>query len=199
MLVRNRRQPRTGPEGLSFKTPDEWMVEPAILPEYGGMIFDREQAGEGAPERLLGVGHKLVDMAIGQAAGFEACLAAVAGGKAECPLLACRVYDRVTTGEASRPSVVCGAEVRDGKITIIPDWVLLQKLNGLSAHSLARMGKGETVTSGDLLSKLPEIAAKAVAFVESHGAAFRQPDAEVIAALLPSMSPAGQADDCGST
>ena len=199
MLIRNRRQPRTGPEGLSFKTPDEWMVEPAILPEYSGMIFDREKAGEGAPERLLGVGHKLVDMAINQAAGLETCLATVVGGKTECPLFACRVYDRVTTGEASRPAVVCGAEVRDGEISIIPDWVLLQKLNGLSAHSLARMSKGETMASGYLLDTLPEIGRRAIAFVQSQGVAFRQPDVEVIAALLPSTSRPSQADENGTT
>lgn len=186
MLIRNRRQPRTGPKGLSFKTPDEWMVDPAILPEYSDMIFDR--AGEGSPERLLGVGHKLVDLAINQATGLEACVAAIVGRSVEQPLLACRVYDRVTTGEASRPPVVCGAEIRDGEISIIPDWQLLEKLNSLSAHSLSRMGKSDLVKSRDLLDCLAEIARRSIAFVTSQGSAFRHPDAEVISALVPAAT-----------
>lgn len=51
MLLRNRRQPRTGPDGLAFKTPEEWLVEPAILPEYSGMTFERGQAGDRPPDR----------------------------------------------------------------------------------------------------------------------------------------------------
>jgi hypothetical protein len=182
MLIHNRRQPRTGPEGLSFKTPDEWMMEPAILPEYTGMTFDR--TGEGAPERLLGVGHKLVDLAINQATALEVCVASVSGGKVECPLVACRVYDRVTTGEASRPAVICGAEISNGAISIVPDWILLQKLNGLSAHSLSRM-KSDTLRSSELIGNLSEIARRAIAFAMSQGAVFRQADAEVVAVLVP--------------
>lgn len=77
--------------------------------------------------------------------------------------------------------------------------VLLQKLNSLSAHSLSRMGRRDMRMSGDVLNHLPEIATKAIAFVKSQGAAFRQPDAEVIGALLPSTSPGSQADEDGNT
>ncbi len=185
MLVRNRRQPRIGPEGLSFKTPDEWMVEPAILPEYTGMMFEREQAGDGAPERLLGVGHKLVDIAITQGQALEACVASISGDKIEHPLLLCRVYDRVTTGESVRPSVVCGAEMIDDDIVILPDWVLLKKLNSLSAHSLSRMAPAGDVALSGLLEKLPAIAHQAVTFVADQGVVFRHPDAEVVAAVVP--------------
>lgn len=188
MLIQNRRQPRVGTDGLSFKTPDEWLVEPAILPEYNGMLFDREKVGNKSPERLLGVGHKLVDMAVDQATRLEGCLAVISGGKLDYPLLACRVFDRVTTGESDRLPILCGAELRDGQIRIIPDWELLKILNQLSPHSLRQMDSSAASVPDDILAKLPEIAVEAIAFVQKAGNSFRQPDAEVSAALVPSLS-----------
>lgn len=189
MLIYNRRQPRTTAEGLSFKTPDEWMVEPAILPEYSDMLFDREKARASSAERLLGVGHKLVDTAIDQGLSVESCLAVISGGKIEVPLLACRVFDRVTTGEASLPAVLCGAEIRKGQVHIIPDWQLLKLLNVLSPHSLRQMMTSEEPIPGDLQAALPEVTAGAIAFVRSQGVVFRHADAEVVAALVPLSKP----------
>lgn len=186
MLVHNRRQPRLGPDGLSFKTPDEWLVDPAILPEYSGMLFDRGKVVSKTPEQLLGVGHKLVDMALDQASQLEGCVAVIAGGKLDCPILACRVFDRVTTGESVRLPVTCGAELRDGQIQMIPDWKLLRVLNGLSPHSLRQMEAPPASSSDEILPRLGEIATQAVTFVEKIGNLFRQPDVEVFAVLLPS-------------
>ncbi|MDZ4854978.1 MAG: SNF2-related protein [Nitrospirota bacterium] len=184
-LVRNRRQPKPGAGGLSFKTPDEWLVDPAILPEYSDMIFDRERIGDGPPEQLLGVGHKLVDMALSQAEKIEACFAVISGDKLPYPIVALRVYDRITTGEASRSAVLCGAEVCNGQATIIPDWVLLQRLNELSAHSLARMGQASPTRARDAVELIPEIVRKAIEFVMSAGTEFRHPDVAVVAILVP--------------
>jgi superfamily II DNA or RNA helicase len=185
MLIYNRRQPRNGSDGLSFKTPDEWLVEPAILPEYNAMLFDREKVGNRSPERLLGVGHKLVDMAIGQAVRLEGCLAVISGGKLEHTILACRVFDRVTTGESGRLPVMCGAEFRDGKMRIVPDWELLKTLNRLSPYSLRQMDSPAASIPEEFLAKAPEIAAEAIAFVRRAGNSFRQPDVELLAALVP--------------
>lgn len=188
MLVRKRRQPKTGTDGLSFKTPDDWLVEPAILPEYSGMIFDRKQVGIGSPERLLGIGHKVIDIAIEQAKQAESCFAVITGGKLKAPLLACRVFDRVTTGEASRPAVLCGAELAGDKFDIIPDWVLLKKLNDFSAHSLDRMGRSSISTADKITQMLPKIVAGAIDFVKKQGSSFLHPDGEVIAALVPATA-----------
>jgi len=185
MLIRNRRQPRKGEDGLSFKTPDAWMTEAAILPEYNQMVFDRKLSGSGTPERLLGVGHKLVDMAMEQARDFDACLATVAGDKIEHPLLACRVFDRVTTGEANRPPFMCGAEVRGGEVYIIPDWKLLLKLNSLSPYRLARSSEKQTTLPNDLLDRIPEAINRSIEFSESKGVIFRRAYAEVIAVVIP--------------
>ncbi len=186
MLVRNRRQPRRSEDGLSFKTPDEWLKDPAVLPEYTGMIFDRDQAGSGAPERLLGVGHKLVDVAIAEAVDLEACVGVVPSNKIEQPLFACRVFDRVTTGETRRPPFACGAELRAGEITIIPDWVLLQRLNSLSPHSLARSSDTRTRVPDRLANSMAEVIGRSIAFAATQGAEFRQPNAEILAVVFPS-------------
>jgi superfamily II DNA or RNA helicase len=192
-LVRNRRQPKSGPGGLSFKTPDEWLVDPAILPDYSEMIFDRDRVGDGPPEQLLGVGHKLVDMALSQAEKIESCFAAISGDKLPYPVVVLRVYDRITTGEASRSAVLCGAEVRNGQATIIPDWVLLQRLNELSAHSLARMAGGTPDGAKEAVELIPVFIQDAIQFVMAAGAAFRHPDATVVAILVPN-STAGNND-----
>jgi hypothetical protein len=189
MLIHNRRQPRPGPDGLSFKTPDEWLIDPAILPEYNGMLFDRDKVGNKSPEQFLGVGHRLVDMAVEQALRLEGCLAVISGGKIENPILVCRVFDRVTTGEAGRLPVLCGAEFRDGKVRIIPDWELLKTLNRLSPHSLRQMdSSGTGFTDDDMLARLDEVAALSIAFVQRAGNSFRQPDVEVSAALVHSVN-----------
>jgi superfamily II DNA or RNA helicase len=186
MLLRNRRQPRTGPDGLAFKTPEEWLVEPAILPEYSGMIFERGQAGDGPPERLLGVGHKLLDIALSQALEGEACFAVLPSDRVEAPIVACRVFDRVTTGELTRPAVVCGVEFAHDGVRILPDWVLLKKLNALSPHSLARAQVTAGAIKADILDMQAEIAVRCIAFAKEQGSNFREPDAEVFAAVVPS-------------
>ena len=191
MLVHNRRQPRVGPEGLSFKTPDEWLVEPAILPEYTDMLFDREKVARQSAERLLGVGHRLVDTAIDQASQFESCVAVISGGKISYPIIVCRIFDRVTTGESERIPTVCGAVICDGRIRMIPDWELLTTLNQLSPHSLRQMDPALAFEPNTVLERLPEIGDQAILFAERMGNSFRHADAEVIAALFPpTMQPA---------
>lgn len=185
MLIRNKRQPRLDDDGLSFRTPDEWLVDPAILPEYSGMVFDRERADDGTPERLLGVGHKLVDMALSQASEMEANFAVVGGGKIDVPLLACRVFDRVTTGEGNRPAMICGVEIHGTELKVVPDWVMLKKLNALSPHSLARAAEVDEHHCDDLLERDSELIERCIDFAQSQGASFRQADAEVFAAIVP--------------
>lgn len=186
MLLRNRRQPRSGPEGLAFKTPDEWLVEPAILPEYSGMLFDRDRVADGPPEQLLGVGHKLFDIALSQALESEASFTVLSSDKLDVPLLACKVYDRVTTGQAPRPSVICGVELAGDRLRVLADWALLKKLNTLSPHSLARAADTVGTYRTDILECQAEITTRCIAFTANQGANFREPDAEIFAAVVPS-------------
>lgn len=197
-LVRNRKQPRFGPSGLSFKTPDEWMVDPAILPEFNDMIFDRGKLGDGNPEHLLGVGHKLVDIALSQAETLESCFAVLSNEKLLHPVMALRVYDRVTTGEGNRAAVVCGVEIKNGELNFLPDWILLKQLNQLSAHSLVRMSQANPFGAVEAVELIPAIMTKAIEFVNSQGVSFRQPDASVIALLVPSANTGEVAEIKGS-
>lgn len=149
------------------------------------MIFDRERAGSGPPEHLLGVGHKVVDRAIDQALQLDQCFAVVQSDKIQTPLLACRVFDRVTTGESIRSPIACGVEL-GGVTRIIQDWELLKKLNELSPFSLARMEPATGLDVSHLLDDRQGIIDRCLAFVAERESGFREPDVEMIAIMIPS-------------
>ena len=67
MLRHNRRQVRDTNAGLSFKTPEAWRQEPGVFPSYEDMIFNRLERSPDAAKRILGVGHKLIDLSLKQA------------------------------------------------------------------------------------------------------------------------------------
>lgn len=185
ILIHNRRLPRSDALGLSFKTPDVWMTEPAILSEYSGMFFDRKQTTQTSSENLLGVGHKLVDTALQQAQQLEASLAIIPSDRLEVPLLACRVFDRVTTELGQQPAVTCGIQVYPDHHHVVSDWQLLQQLNSLSPYSLDRMTTKQMTLDDKIIERLPQIISDAIAFVKTLDTCFQQPDAELLAAVIP--------------
>ena len=66
MLELNKRRVSKTAEGLTFKTPEAWEDEPGVRASYERMTFDRRAAGRDA-QRVLGVGHKVIDLAVIQA------------------------------------------------------------------------------------------------------------------------------------
>src|SRR3569623_1067464 len=89
MLHLNRRRVSEDGGGLTFQTPDGWRGLPGVLAAYSGMRFARD-AGE---KQSLGVGHKRVDAAIGQARELTAAVAGVPDDLLPCPLYVFRVSD----------------------------------------------------------------------------------------------------------
>ena len=77
MLRINRRMVREEPDGLAFLTPEAWLTEPAVRTSYSRMIFDRQDRARDAAQRILGVGHKLVNHAINQAKESGASVASI--------------------------------------------------------------------------------------------------------------------------
>lgn len=185
-LVFNRRQPRLTDGELSFKTPEPWMTDIRVLQEYEGMVFDRNKREPHTLEKLLGVGHVLVDSALSQALDLEATTAFIPVDRLKFPVAVYRVFDRVTTDVQNRKMLVCGA-VFDaaGQIQILPDWQLLKALNFLSAHSLKAMS--ESFSGSDVVTetRLEEAKTLALQLASTSGEVFDTPDASLLALLIP--------------
>ena len=182
MLIHKRRQPKSTESGLAFKTPDDWLTDPAILTEYDSLHFDRNAPGK-SEDRLLGVGHRLIDMALNEAIAIEGTACALPN--IEWPIFVCRVFDRVTTGQGLRQSVICGVEVAQDSVRCIADWELLKLLNLNSPFSLRNASVPEFARPSSLANRMDVVAAAAKAHVQETGTHLRQPDVDFVCCLVP--------------
>lgn len=138
MLVLNRRRPRRGEDGsLGFKTPDAWMHEVGIRSSYDGLVFDRTIRGKDAVNRVVGVGHKVVEQALHQAANESACTTLVSNAFLRQPVIVARILDRVTGKDVPVRSVVVAAErtTESGEWAILRDWQTVRRLNEMVENS----------------------------------------------------------------
>lgn len=131
MLSLNGRQVREEAGGISFKTPDTWRRQVGVRLEYEGLHFDRQAQGKEAIERIAGVGHKAVDLAIKDAIESEASLASLPTDVLSAPLFVFSIADEVTTGGALVRSTVVGVDGDSGG-RVLRDWEMLQRLNELA-------------------------------------------------------------------
>jgi hypothetical protein len=137
MEVNGRRIMRRE-DGLEVLAPEAWAeADYAIQDRYKGLVFDRSAklGGKDAPVRLVGVGHALFDRALRDGAEREAYLAHCA--RLDTPLLIASIADEVTGQGHSIQRIVVGAwQSSDGKMHVLRDWELLQKLNALGRSDL---------------------------------------------------------------
>jgi SNF2 family DNA or RNA helicase len=134
MLKLNRRRVEEKADGLAFRTPETWQTETGVLPAYDGMIFQREIRGQDAARRVLGVGHKLMGEALRQARESTATIATLPRETLKRPLVVYRIRDKVTGEQRAVRSVTVAVEIDEGALgadTVLKDWELLEKLNGL--------------------------------------------------------------------
>jgi SNF2 family DNA or RNA helicase len=118
--------------GLEVITPTEWAKEDyALADRYEGLIFDRAaKLGREGPTRLVGVGHRLFDTALGHADQRHGVLTRCA--RLQQPLLVAAIDDEVTGQGKSVTRLVAGArKEEDGSISVLRDWELLRELNNL--------------------------------------------------------------------
>lgn len=131
---RHSRRVSSQTEGLEVKTPDAWAAKDyAIKDKYEGLSFDRNLKGPLAAARILGVGHRLFDLALADAALIPVTAAAVPG--LDAPLLIVSVEDEVTGTGASVQRVILGISEANGVVAILRDWELLLKLNRLKTRA----------------------------------------------------------------
>jgi superfamily II DNA or RNA helicase len=189
MLALNRRRVRSDEGGISFKTPEAWLTEPAVRTAYEGLHFNRGVKGRDAAQRILGVGHKIVDQAIRQALMDDSSLAGLSVAALPDPVIIARIVDRVTADASPTRAVVVGVVLStddQAPRKILRDWALIQLLN----ETLGRMGPQTQQTprpeDGDLVTSSAEAA---VSLLRSRmgelDLSFKLPSVELLAILWP--------------
>ena len=190
MLSLGGRRVREDQDGLSFLTPDSWLVEPGIQSSYTGMVFDRQIPGKNGVRRILGVGHKVVNQAISVARSGAASVAAVPSDTLPKPLFVFRLFDKVTAEHGAIRTSVAAVEIdseQAGVTQLLQDWRLLERLNALSERKgIRRLRSSEPPAD---LRPVYAASQKAREFLETHLAEldlpFRIPAIEAWAVLWP--------------
>jgi len=178
MVLMGRRVTR-GEDGLSVATPEDWKRSLDLQPRYNGLVFDRRLPGNERMNRLLGVGHPLLDHALAEAAGRPVLIARVRN-LAQSMLLAA-VEDEVTGTGGTVHRVVLAVEGRgaEGRPPLA-DWQALDRLNAClagedQAAPLTHAERAETQALLDILREaLPSVTMP-----------FRRPRAVPLLCLLP--------------
>lgn len=155
MLNRTGRRIFQREDGFEVKTPAEWSEDDyALADRYRGLIFDRNaDLGKSAATRLVGVGHRLFDTALAQAERLEGVLGLAIG--LDQPLLVTKIEDEVTGQGHSVNQIVLGATLDSaGKIEILRDWELLQRLNKLGAAEIDSVSPPSGEALQDIEAKL---------------------------------------------
>ena len=146
MLELNRRRAQDEEGVLNFNTPDPWCDEPGIRSKYSGLIFDRNCRDRDAAQKVLGVGHRLVDLAIKQARNSATSVTIVSRKILKAPLIVFRIRDQVTAVTGAVRSVVVGCLASDDDtFQLLRDWELLQLLNRIQLDRNFRRSIGAGV------------------------------------------------------
>lgn len=129
----NRKRLIFNGRSFEFQTP-ETLKSFGINKEYQNQIFSRDPENG---ENVVGVGFKLFDKALEQAARFDCSICSHSG--VEAPLLIWSVHDQLTdhAGEKQRSfyGILLDAEYKIAEV--LPDWKLLLKLNSLKFNNQA--------------------------------------------------------------
>lgn len=183
MLSLNRRRPvRTG-EGLSFKTPDDWLDEPGIRRKYEDMVFDRAAPGGRSAEKVMGVGHKVFDKALRVAAEYPVSLAWSKNLKQS--IFVFLIYDRITDQSGRIRRGLVGLEhddsAGDDPWFILRDWQVLERLNGMKLHDSS--DADPLISRHGIKERLEQAQAHLIDQIDMLALPFRMPEARLFAAV----------------
>ncbi len=128
MLIYNQKRVVRIENAISFNTPDSWRVDLGIRPKYEGLVFDRDHKQSQIAEKVIGVGHRVFDLAVKQALALTSSLCVLPN--LDRPLVIFSIFDRVTGIESNISKTIAGVywnqEIDD---EIIFDWQVLDILN----------------------------------------------------------------------
>jgi hypothetical protein len=188
MLELNHRKVQPEDETLTFKTPVSWASEPGVRSRYENMVFDRHAPGPNALGRVLGVGHRLLEKALGQARDQTICVAALPSDLLPSPLLVFRITDRSTEEKATLTATVAGVEGWPGEnCSVLRDWELLMRLNAFVGGRTARRWRplAPPTDRAPVLSRQSEALVHLQRQLAELAPLFRVPQAHLLATFWP--------------
>lgn len=177
------RRVTTSDAGLSLATPEIMRDDLDLNSRYDGLQFNRDLPKEDKLNRMLGVGHVLMDRFLDHAAAQPVFVCHLNG--LEAPTLLLRVEDEITGTKATVHRVVLGYQ--KGITGFIRDGDLLAVLNACKTVEVAKplLEKQEIQAVRQMESEID-----AINLPDAFG--FRHPKARPLMALLPlgEVSPA---------
>jgi len=185
----NRREFTENENGISFKTPEAWMTTPAMRSKFSDVIIQREADKKIPSDRVLGVGHVVIDEALRQATRLTASVAGITSKVLQHSIVVFRIIDKVTTQSSNvRASIVAVDFESAGTPRILRDWELIQKLNQLlEKRTLARDAAAERSVATEVSEGL-EVKGRELIRSQIHelDLPFSVPDVQLLAMLHPS-------------
>lgn len=135
MLRLNRRDFTEGQDGISFKTPDAWMNTPAVRSKYAKVVLQRDADKSIPSDRVMGIGHVVIDEAIRQARQLNGSVCGISSKALKHPIVIYRIVDKVTSNTSNVRSAVVGVafETEPNPPKLLRDWELVLELNQILA------------------------------------------------------------------
>ena len=183
LSVRSRRPDQAEHLRLRFRPPEEWKDDFSIaVVERYDLLFAREPRPK-AGEDVAGVGLRVVDRAVRDAAELTGAFGAIRG--LDAPLFVFRVRDRITGSDGPVRTVVVAVQSGgDGAWTLVRDWKLMQRLNPLAdkPRSLAFADAHPAYDVAHLMADAPRYVESQIDVLELP---FALPAVESLACLVP--------------
>lgn len=176
------RRVTKGDEGLSVATPEAWKRNLDLRPRYDGLVFDRELPGTERMNRLLGVGHPLLDYALTEMVGRPALIGRVKD--LANPTMVAAVEDEVTGTGGTVHRIVIGVEWSASHgVAPVSDWQILGRLN------LCRAGQETpTLLTTDEQSEVQTLLQSLTSILPTFSVPFQRPKTVPLLCLLPEQS-----------
>ena len=182
MLVFNQKRILRAENAISFNTPDNWKVDMGVRNKYEGLVFDRDHKQSQAAEKVIGVGHRVFDLAIKQALSLTSSLCVLPN--IEYPLVVFSIYDRVTGIESNVSKTIVGVlGSSDKNNELLFDWQVLDILN------IQKLGKQELDVSNIQPNDLSDCKIHCIEFLKNNISTLKLPytipEIDVLAILWP--------------
>jgi hypothetical protein len=133
-------------------------------------------------KRVLGVGHKVIDLAVNQAREFQGRLAFLPAAQQPAPLFVFRLSDRATGTSATLRGFVVAVEDRPDGPALLRDWELLLRLNALN---VGRSSQGNATPGEHGTARLAVAEAFVRASMPSLELPYQVPQADLVGILWP--------------
>lgn len=189
MLRLNRRDFTENDHGISFKTPDAWMNTPAIRRKYTDVVLQRDADKSIPSDRVLGVGHVVIDEAVRQARLLGGSVCCISNKALKNLIIVYRIADKVTSGTSNVRSSVVGMmfDSNHTEPQLLRDWELLLELNQVLSRRTLRSDPGlPSPVSSEFIDNLTIAGEKAVrANLQELDLPFNVPDIHLLAVLYP--------------